>query len=163
MVLPPAPRSTVAPSSKASAQAMTQPDENARSRSPARERPTIRPLPLQDINMSSVKLTSGTKSGIELPQFENQQRFAIELRDSWLEMPYGLDRGYQGQEPSFISEGGTPNSCLSVVVRLSDEQAQFFSALDDRLRGISREKGAWVSMVRGSNEQVLNTYIYIPI
>jgi len=163
MTAPPAPRSTVAPSSKRSASnfvaarsaIMTQPDENARSRSPAKERPTIRPLPLQDINCQSVTLKAGTKSGIELPQYENQQRFAIELRDTWLEMPYGLDRGYQGQEPSFITEGGTPNSCLSIVVRLSDDQAPFFSTLDDRLRTISREKGAWVSMVRGSNEQVL--------
>ena len=176
MTAPPAPRSTVAPSSKTAARSasnfvaarsassgscgseaaiMTQPDENARSRSPAKERPTIRPLPLQDINMSSVMLKAGTKSGIELPQYDTQQRFAIELRDTWLEMPYGLDRGYQGQEPSFITEGGTPNSCLSIVVRLSDDQAPFFSTLDDRLRTISREKGAWVSMVRGSNEQVL--------
>ena len=138
---------------------MTQPDENARSRSPARERPTIRPLPLQDIQLSSVLLKAGTKSGIELPQYDAQQRFAIEMRDSWLEMPYGLDRGYQGQEPSFITEGGTPNSCLSIVVRLIDEQAQFFSALDDRLRSISREKGAWVSMVRGTNEQILKVKV----
>jgi len=161
MTAPPAPRSTVAPSSKTAARSaiMTQPDENARSRSPARERPTIRPLPLQDIQLSSVKLSAGTKSGIELPQYDTLQRFAIELRDSWLEMPYGLDRGYQGQEPSFITEGGTPNSCLTIVVRLSDEQAQFFSALDDRLRSISREKGAWVSMVRGSNEQVLKVKV----
>jgi len=148
---PPAPRSTVAP--------MAHSDENARSRSPAKERPTIRPLPPQDIQLPSVVLKSGTKSGIELPQYENQQRFAIEMRDAWLEMPYGLDRGYQGQEPSFITEGGTPNSCLSIVVRLNDDQAQFFSALDDRLRSISREKGAWVSMVRGTNEQILKVKV----
>ena len=139
---------------------MTQPDEIARSRSPpAKERPTIRPLPLQDIQLSSVLLKAGTKSGIELPQYDAQQRFAIEMRDSWLEMPYGLDRGYQGQEPSFITEGGTPNSCLTIVVRLSDEQAQFFSALDDRLRNLSREKGAWVSMIRGNDEQILKIKI----
>jgi len=133
---------------------------DARSRSPAKDaRPAIKPLPLCDIQLSSVKLTAGTKSGIELPQYENLQRFAIEMRDGWLEMPYGLDRGYQGQEPSFITPGGTPNSCLTIVVRLSDEQAQFFSALDDRMRSISREKGAWVSMVRGTNEHVLKVKI----
>ena len=81
---------------------------DARSRSPAKDadRPTIKPLSLSDIQLSSARLSSGPKSGIELPQYDGLQRFSIELRDSWLEMPYGLDRGYLGQEPSFITEGG---------------------------------------------------------
>ena len=136
----------------------------ARSRSFAKadaqdERPSIKPVSLSDIQLSSVRLSTGTKSNVELPQYDTAQRFAIELRDTWLEMPYGLDRGYQGQEPSFITEGGTPNSCLTIVVRLSAEQAQAFSALDDQLRGLSREKGAWVSLIRGAEEQILNIKI----
>ena len=70
-------------------------------------------------------------------------------------MPYGLDRGYQGQEPSFIAEGGTPNSCLTIVARIAADQAEVFSALDDRLRSLSREKGAWASMIRGNDEQIV--------
>ena len=131
-----------------------------RSRSPATkeeppERPICIPLGLATFEPSLVKLVAGTKSGVELPQYDTMQRFAIELRDAWLEMPYGLDRGYMGQEPSFITEGGTQNTCLSVCVRINDQQAEMFSTLDDRLRSLSREKGAWVSMIRGNDEQIL--------
>ena len=129
------------------------------SRSPAKadaqERPMIRPISLPDMQLSLVRFTTGTKTGVELPQYGTLQRFAIELRDSWLEMPYGLDRGYLGQEPSFITEGGAPNSCLTIVARITEDQAQVFSALDDRLRSLSREKGAWVSMIRGNDEQIV--------
>jgi len=150
-----APRAVAEPPSAVAAEPM-----RARSRSPAKadaqdERPMIKPVSLYDLQMSSVRLAAGTKSGVELPQYDGLQRFAIELRDSWLEMPYGLDRGYLGQEPSFITEGGTPNSCLTIVARISAEQAQVFSALDDRLRSLSREKGAWVSMIRGNAEQIV--------
>jgi len=130
-----------------------------RSRSPAKEEPSERPicipLGLATFEPSLVKLVAGTKSGVELPQYDTMQRFAIELRDTWLEMPYGLDRGYMGQEPSFITEGGTQNTCLSVCVRINEQQAEMFSTLDDRLRSLSREKGAWVSMIRGNDEQIL--------
>ena len=116
----------------------------------------IRPVSLTDMQLSLVRLSAGTKTGVELPQYDTLQRFAIELRDCWLEMPYGLDRGYQGQEPSFITEGGAPNSCLTIVVaRITADQAQVFSALDDQLRSLSREKGAWVSMIRGNDEQIV--------
>ena len=81
-----------------------------RSRSPAKEEPSERPicipLGLASFEPSLVKLVAGTKSGVELPQYDTMQRFAIELRDAWLEMPYGPDRGYMGQEPFFITEGG---------------------------------------------------------
>ena len=84
-----------------------------RNRSPTKadaqdERPTIKPVSPSDIQLSSVRLAAGTKSGVELPQYDGLQRFAIQLRDSWMEMPYGLDSGHLGQEPSFIAEGGTP-------------------------------------------------------
>ena len=135
-----------------------------RSRSPAKadtqdERPMIRPVSLTDMQLSLVRLTAGTKTGVELPQYDKLQRFAIELRDSWLEMPYGLDRGYQGQEPSFSTEGGAPNSCLTIFARITAEQAQVFPALDDRLRSLSREKGAWASMIRGNDEQIVKIKI----
>ena len=58
-----------------------------RSRSPAKadaqdERPSIKPVSLHDLQLSSVRLAAGTKSGVELPQYDGLQRFAIELRDS---------------------------------------------------------------------------------
>ena len=47
----------------------------ARSRSPAKadaqhERPMIKPVSLYDLQMSSVRLAAGTKSGVELPQYD---------------------------------------------------------------------------------------------
>ena len=74
-------------------------------------------------------------------------------------MPYGLDRGCQGQEPSFITEGVVPNSCLTIVARITADQAEAFSALDDRLRSLSREKGAWVSMIGGNDEQIVKSKV----
>ena len=122
-------------------------------------RPTMTPVSLSGLDLSLVRISQGTKTGTELPHYSTLPRFAIELRDSWLEMPYGLDRGYMGQEPSFIIEGGTPNTCLNIVVRISPEQASLFSALDDKIRSLSREKGAWVSMVRGADEHIVKCKI----
>jgi len=122
-------------------------------------RPTMTPVSLSGLDLSLVRISQGTKTGTELPHYSTLPRFAIELRDSWLEMPYGLDRGYMGQEPSFIVEGGTTNTCLTIVVRISPEQASLFSALDDKIRSLSREKGAWVSMVRGADEHIVKVKI----